>query len=100
MPTCVLSIRTAGQGATDAYTVTYSTTGGANFFGIVGADFSTKSSYDSTNEWSKTINNGKTQSASVTIYGPLEKDGYSGPTAFTEWKDNVYGTFMFYGPPD
>lgn len=52
-----------------------------------------------TDTWSKTVSNGTTQSANFTIYRPLATDNYTGPINMQVWKDNVYGTFMFYPVP-
>jgi len=49
-----------------------------------------------TNQWSQKVTSGLSQSANFTIFPPLSTDNYSGPTAIQVWKDNVYGTFMFY----
>jgi hypothetical protein len=94
------STSVAGQGATDTYTVGSSTNAGENFLGFARVDFSTSTKFTSTNQWTQTNTTGNNQTAQVTIFGPLAKDGYTGPTAFTVRKDNIYGTFMFYGPPD
>jgi hypothetical protein len=37
------------------------------------------------------------QTAKLSITGPLDSDHYTGPTAIQVWRDNVYGSFMFYG---
>jgi hypothetical protein len=52
--------------------------------------------WSTTNKWSETISSGTSQSARFTIFPPLSTDNYTGPTAIQVWKDNVYGTFMFY----
>jgi hypothetical protein len=49
-----------------------------------------------TNTWSSTVTSGTSQAANFTIYRPLSTDGYTGPINMQIWKDNVYGTFMFY----
>ena len=57
---------------------------------------SVASKWSTTNQWSQKVTNGTSQAASFTIYPPLASDNYTGPTAIQVWKDNVYGTFMFY----
>jgi alpha-tubulin suppressor-like RCC1 family protein len=49
-----------------------------------------------TDQWSSQVQQTQTQTGAFVIYQPLLSDGYSGPTAITVWKDNVYGSFMFY----
>jgi hypothetical protein len=88
----------SGQTAKDTHTVSYSidATAGASFFATLSTDFSTTTTYSSSNQWSKTATNGTTQTMNFTIYPPLSSDNYTGPTAIQVWKDNVYGTFLFY----
>ena len=59
-------------------------------------DVKTSDTYTSTNKWSSSINGGAGQTASLSITGPAAADNYTGPTTIQVWKDNVYGTFMFY----
>jgi hypothetical protein len=47
--------------------------------------------------WSTMQTSTKGQTANFSIVSPLPSDGYTGPTAIAVYKDNVYGTFMFYG---
>ena len=37
------------------------------------------------------------QTASFSITGPYASDNYTGPTAIQIWRDNIYGSYMFYG---
>lgn len=87
-----------GATAKDTHTTSYTfdTKAGVSFFAIVEAEFSEEDTYTYTNQWSNTITSGTTQSGNFTIYPPLASDDYMGPTAIQVWKDNVYGTFMFY----
>lgn len=88
----------AGQSAKDTYEVTYSVGGEVGFDFIVKLETKLKTStkFSWANQWSNTVTNGTSQSASFTIYPPLAADNYTGPTAIQVWKDNVYGTFMFF----
>lgn len=70
----------------------------ASVFGFAASeDFKQSYTYSVTSTTSHTSNNGSNQNASVTIYRPLLSDGYAGPTLIKVYRDNVYGTFMFYG---
>lgn len=59
--------------------------------------FKSSYTYKQTNTSSTTTNKGKNQSATATIFQPLYTDGYTGPTAIKIYRDEVYGTYMFYG---
>jgi hypothetical protein len=37
------------------------------------------------------------QKAAFSITGPAASDNYTGPTAIQIWRDNIYGSYMFYG---
>ncbi len=89
---------TAGQGATEEYSVGFSIEGGASltFIAAISGTFKVSSTLTYTNQWSSTVSSGSTQSANFTIVEPVYGDNYTGPTAIQVWKDNVYGTFMFY----
>jgi hypothetical protein len=92
------STSSTGQTATDTYTVEYSIDGSASasFLVSVQAKLSSTAKFIWTNKWSSTVTGGTTQNANFTIVPPLASDNYTGPTAIQVWKDNVYGTFMFY----
>jgi hypothetical protein len=92
------STSVAGKIAKDTHITTYTidATAGASFAAKVSADWSQVSTYTTTNQWSNTVTGGTTQVMNVTIVSPLATDNYVGPTAMQVWKDNVYGTFMFY----
>jgi hypothetical protein len=62
----------------------------------VQAKLSTTTSFTTSNQSSTTITSNSTQSANFTIFPPVAADNYTGPTAIQVWKDNVYGTFMFF----
>jgi hypothetical protein len=88
----------AGKSAKDTYEVTYSVGGEVSFDFLVKLNTKLKTStkFSWANQWSNTVTNGTSQSAGFTIYPPLAADNYTGPTAIQVWKDNVYGTFMFF----
>lgn len=90
---------TQGQGSSDTYetglTVDLNFTGSIAFAKI-NADFKQTNTATMVNKWSAASTNTTGQSASFTIIGPLSTDNYTGPVSMQIWKDNVYGTFMFY----
>jgi len=92
---------TAGQSGTDTHKkmATIETKLGVptNLFS---GDLKVSGTYTSTNTWSAQQTNGATQTATFTVAAPEVADGYSGPTTFLVFKDNVYGTFVFYGVYD
>ena len=87
-----------GKTAKDTHSVTYSfdSKAGVSFVWIVQEEMSEDDTYTYTNQSSQTVTSGTTQSANFTIYPPLSTDNYPGPTGIQVWKDNVYGTFVFY----
>lgn len=60
------------------------------------AKLSFSTTFTTSNSASSTQSSSGTQSANFTIFPPVAADSYTGPTAIQVWKDNVYGTFMFY----
>lgn len=93
------STTAAGKTATDSYESSYSIdqTGTLTYYGVrLTARMATTTKWSTTNKWSSTVTNGTSQSANFTIFPPFSTDNYTGPTAIQVWKDNVYGTFMFY----
>jgi hypothetical protein len=90
---------TQGQSATDTHTttVTVETTGG---FPLIGnANLKVTGSYESTNNWSNSTTTTDTQTSTINVTPPNVTDMYEGPTTILVFKDNVYGTFVFYGAP-
>ncbi|HUQ11760.1 MAG TPA: hypothetical protein VM146_15700 [Steroidobacteraceae bacterium] len=86
----------SGRTAKDTYKVSHSLEGSASFLTGWSTKLKTQAELSSSNQWSSTITNQTTQSARFTIFPPLASDNYTGPTAMQVWKDNVYGTFMFF----
>jgi hypothetical protein len=92
------STSTAGKGAKHTNDTTFTVEASESF--IFAAKLTAKmtsiTKWSTTNQWSQTVTNGTSQAAGFTIFPPLASDNYTGPTAIQVWKDNVYGTFMFY----
>jgi hypothetical protein len=63
---------------------------------ILGSDFKFSETFTSTNKWTSTINTTNTNTSSFYIQGPAVSDNYTGPQSFQVWRDNIYGTYMFY----
>lgn len=94
-----------GKGATDTKDVKVSVTTtqgtGSNFLTAILKYISTSTlSFEMNwqNKWSTIETNTTTQTANYSVTGPQYTDNYQGPTSFQVYKDNVYGTFMFYAP--
>jgi hypothetical protein len=89
---------TTMQSGSDKYTVGYSidTNLSASFFVSGMGNIKASTTFSYTNTWSSTVTAGTTQSANFTIFRPLFTDNYTGPINMQVWKDNVYGTFMFF----
>jgi hypothetical protein len=88
---------TAGMTATDSHSVGLSFSGTIPWSEFVQSKLSITTTWTWANTWGSLLTNTSTQSANFSITSPLLTDGYTGPTAITVWKDNVYGTFMFHG---
>ena len=93
----------AGKGSSDTRSVgaTVDLNFGSNvnltiFQASFALDVKTSDTYTSTNKWSQSTNGAVGQTATLSITGPASTDNYTGPTTIQVWKDNVYGTFMFY----
>ena len=89
---------TAGQGATTGTSTTFSLdfNTGADVIADVGFDVSISNQYTSSDKWNATTTTGATQTASLSLVGPQTTDNYTGPTTVQVWRDNIYGSFMFY----
>ena len=85
-----------GQGATYSYQVGLSYGVSGNFYSFMNANLKTSETYTLTDGWNSSTSNGYTSTAALSITGPASTDGYTGPTEFQVWRDNVYGTYMFY----
>lgn len=93
------STSSTGQGASDTYSVGLAVDAKFNT-GLIIAKVDTEIKLSNTatwvNKWSSTATSTVGQTAALSITGPATSDNYTGPTRFQVWKDNVYGTFMFY----
>jgi hypothetical protein len=89
---------TAGRSATDSHSVGVVLSSSIPLgISTLQADLREQTTWTWTNTWSTTQTSTSGQTASFSIVSPLPTDGYTGPTAISVFKDNVYGTFMFYG---
>lgn len=89
---------TAGKSATDMHSVGVAVSSSIPLgTSTVEADLKAQTTWTWTNMWSTMQTSTKGQTANFSIVSPLPSDGYTGPTAIAVYKDNVYGTFMFYG---
>jgi hypothetical protein len=91
-----------GEGASDTYQTGTSIDVSASEGDLlvsVKEDLKTSNTLTWVNKWSSTFTNTAGQTASASITGPTTADSYTGPVRFQVWKDNVYGTFMFYPVP-
>lgn len=86
------------QSAQTQYSVGYTLIfgGGISWFAEYNASVKVSTTYTVTDKWSSALNStvGKTESYSIT--GPASTDNYTGPVSFQVYRDNVYGSFMFY----
>ena len=81
------------SGATDTHSVTYSLDGSGSFYGLTAA-MHLSQTFTYINSWSSTISQGSSQSASFDVCAPPLN--YAGLPYVAIFKDNLYGTFMFY----
>ncbi|MBS0378253.1 MAG: hypothetical protein JSS29_07195 [Proteobacteria bacterium] len=87
------------QSATHQYSVGFSVTfsGDGNIYGTdLSADLKIAATYTTTDMWSSTLNSTVGKTASYSVTGPQASDNYTGPVSFQVYRDNVYGSFMFY----
>ena len=84
------------KGASYTYNVPFSVGGGsAEFNDFVKNNLKVPTAYTTTNTWNSMVAN----SSSATLFnitGPAVSDNYTGPTIFRVWRDNIYGSYMFY----
>ena len=86
------------QSAQTQYSVGFSFLfgGGINFFATYKATLKVSTTYTVTDMWSSAINSTIGKTASYSITGPASSDNYTGPVSFQVYRDNVYGSFMFF----
>lgn len=52
--------------------------------------------YTSSSSWTSVTTDTTNQQVTITIVPPASTDNYTGPTAIQCWRDNIYGSYMFY----
>ncbi len=67
-----------------------------DFIAQFGEKLQVSTSYTVTDMWSTTNNETVGKTASYSVTGPQYSDNYTGPVSFQVYRDNVYGSFMFY----
>jgi len=92
------STSTAGQGASTSYSVGASFTADAEVDFVVDftGNIKTSDTITNTSKWSSIVNSATTKTASLSITGPAFTDNYTGPIQMQVWRDNIYGSFMFF----
>jgi hypothetical protein len=65
-----------------------------NYCASFSIDTNDTTTYTWIDQFSQSTNNSSSQTSSFSIVGPAE--GYTGPTQFVVYQDNLYGTFLFY----
>ena len=91
------STSVAGKSAKSTYSVAFTLAGeaSASFLASVAANFSVTDKVTYTNTNSSTITKGTNQSISFSVVPPATGT-YNGATQIQVWKDNIYGTFLFF----
>ena len=95
--------QTQSQTAKYSYQIMFGTEAqfkGTTFLDTFSADLKESSTLTWTNQFSQATNNSQSQSATLSVTGPAEGSGYTGPSRFTVYQDNVYGTFLFFPNSD
>lgn len=87
-----------GQSASHTYKVgfTLDWSSKVDWVAEVASDIKLENTYQWDDSWSNTINSQTGKTASYSITGPASTDHYTGPVSFQVWRDNIYGSFMFY----
>jgi hypothetical protein len=67
-----------------------------DFIADLGEKLSIADTFKITDSWSSTNNSAVGNTAEYSITGPASTAGYTGPVSFQVFRDNVYGSFMFY----
>lgn len=96
----ISTVQTSSQGqtASQSYQVgfTLDWSSKIDWIAEIASDVKLTSTYQWTDSWSSTINSQTGKTASYSITGPASTDHYTGPVSFQVWRDNIYGSFMFY----
>jgi hypothetical protein len=88
---------TIGSGTEDTHSVSVSVQGSVDFTSRVSAAVKVTGTHTTVSKKTVSTTSTTAQTASLSITGPLASDNYTGPTAIQIWRDNIYGSFMFYG---
>jgi hypothetical protein len=90
--------QTSAQGTASSfsYAVSYILSGAISFKNIFSESLKEQNTLTWTNKWSQLTQYSTGQTAEAFITAPTSTSGYTGPLSFEAYKDNVYGTFMFY----
>lgn len=85
-----------GQGASYIYSTGYKIDlkTSASLFAKVSISLESSNTYSTKDAWSSTLNSTVGHTATLSITGPAS--AITGPTEYQVWRDNVYGSFMFY----
>lgn len=84
-------------GETDTYSVQSGLQVHFSFFGgLISGSLTDASAMTNQSGWSSTNSQKVGQCATISITGPPGGSGYSGPTQFNVYQDNVFGTFMIW----
>ncbi len=86
----------AGATTTDIYSVANTVNVSLGLTKVLNFSFSNKNTFTWTNKYSSTRTNNSIVTQALAIKNPLLSDSYTGPTQMQVWRDNIYGTFMFY----
>jgi hypothetical protein len=88
----------ASKNATYQYSVGFSLvfSSAIDFLAEFTQKITVSGSYTETDMWSKTNNATVGKAANYSVTGPQSSDHYTGPVSFQVFRDNVYGSFMFY----
>lgn len=66
---------------------------------VISGSFTASGQFTWTNKWTTSQNNSTLEQETLSIKNPGPSDNYTGPEEIQVWKDNLYGTFMFYPSP-
>jgi len=84
------------EAGSNSYSVSYTLNATQGFKDILSATLQQQNTLTLTNKWSTTTTGMVGHSVTVSVTGPSPSSGYSGPTQFKVYQDNVYGTFVLY----
>jgi hypothetical protein len=85
-----------GSTTTDMYSVANTVSASLGITKVLSLSFTNKNTFTWTNKYSSTRTSNSIVTQTLAIKNPLVSDSYNGPTQMQVWRDNIYGTFMFY----